>query len=96
MHKVTVLYPSGVGSTFDMDYYRTKHRAVCFESLEGLERMDIDQGVDGPYMASCHLYFPSLEALQAAMAGPKAGDAAADVPNYTNITPVIQISEVIA
>lgn len=95
MHKVSVLYPTGVGSTFDMDYYRTKHREICFQSLAGLERLDIDEGVDGPYHAVGHLYFPSLEALQAAMAGPKAGDAAADVPNYTNVTPVIQISQVL-
>jgi uncharacterized protein (TIGR02118 family) len=95
MHKISVLYPTGVGSTFDMDYYRTKHREICFQSLAGLVRMDIEEGIDGPYHAVGHLYFPSLEALQASTTGAKAGDAAADVPNYTNVTPVIQISQVI-
>ena len=96
MHKISVLYPTGVGSTFDMDYYRTKHREICFQSLEGLERMDIDQGIDGPYHAVGNLFFPSLEAIQKSMTGPNAGNAAADVVNYTNVTPVIQIAEVIA
>ena len=95
MHKLTVLYPTGDGTTFDMDYYRTKHRELCFQSLEGLERMDIEQGVDGPYVATGHLYFPSLEALQASITGPRAADTVADVANYTNVTPVIQISQVI-
>jgi uncharacterized protein (TIGR02118 family) len=95
MHKVTVLYPAGDGTTFDMDYYRTEHKRICFESLDGLERMDIDEGVNGPYLAFATLYFPSMEALQGAMGGPKAGAAAADVTNFTNVTPVIQISQVV-
>lgn len=95
MHKLTVLYPAGDDATFDMEYYRTKHRDLCFQSLEGLERMEVEQGVDGPYLAVGHLFFPSMAVLQASLGGSKAGDTAADVPNYTNTTPLIQISEVI-
>jgi uncharacterized protein (TIGR02118 family) len=95
MHKVTVFYPSGEGKSFDMDYYRTKHREICFECLDGLERLEIDQVVDGPYLAVGHLYFPSLEALQGAMGGSKVADTTADIPNFTNAMPVIQISQVI-
>jgi uncharacterized protein (TIGR02118 family) len=97
MHKLAVVYPAGDGITFDMAYYRTKHRDICFESLDGMERMDIEEGLPGqPYLAIGHLYFPSLEALQAAMGGPKVGDTAADIPNFTNASPVIQVSEVVA
>jgi uncharacterized protein (TIGR02118 family) len=95
VHKVSVFYPSGEDTSFDMDYYRTKHRQICFEHLEGLERLEIDQVVDGPYLAVGHLYFPSLEALQGAMGSPTVAETAADIPNFTNTTPVIQISEVI-
>lgn len=40
-------------------------------------------------------YFESMDALQAALNGPKMGDVLADVANYTNIAPVMQISEVV-
>jgi uncharacterized protein (TIGR02118 family) len=40
-----------------------------------------------------HLYFDSVEAFQAAF-GPHAPAIMADIPNYTDIQPVIQISEV--
>jgi uncharacterized protein (TIGR02118 family) len=97
MHKLTVVYPAGDGVTFDMEYYRTKHRDLCFQSLEGMESMDIEQGLPGqPYLAIGHLYFPSLEVLQAAMGGPKVGDTATDLANFTNASPVVQISEVVA
>src|SRR5262249_26296808 len=96
MHKLTVLYPVGDGTTFDMEYYRTKHKEICFQSFDGLERIEIDEGLQGqPYHAIAHLYFPSLEAFQASMSNPKAGDAAADVSNFTNTTPTTQISTVV-
>jgi uncharacterized protein (TIGR02118 family) len=40
-----------------------------------------------------HLYFDSLADFQAAF-GPHAKDIMADIPNYTDIQPTIQISEV--
>jgi uncharacterized protein (TIGR02118 family) len=40
-----------------------------------------------------HLLFDSVEAFQAAF-GPNAQAISADIPNYTDIRPVIQISEV--
>lgn len=47
----------------------------------------------GPYIAMGHLYFDSLEALQAAFEQ-RAAEIMADIPNYTEIAPVMQISEV--
>jgi uncharacterized protein (TIGR02118 family) len=95
MIRVTVLYPSGDGNTFDMEYYKTKHKEIVFKALQGVERMDIDQGIDGPYMAMGHLYFASAEAMQAAMGSPAAGDAQEDIKNFTNVQPQIQVSQVI-
>jgi uncharacterized protein (TIGR02118 family) len=40
-----------------------------------------------------HLYFDSAEAFQAAF-GPHAQEIIADIPNYTDIQPTIQVSEV--
>ena len=94
MFRVSVLYPKSEGSTFDMDYYRNKHVALVNRVI-GPERFEVDNAVDGPFMAVGHLYFASQEALQAGMGSPDAGEALADVPNYTNVEPQIQISEIL-
>lgn len=92
MIRVSVLYPNGEGINFDMEYYKTKHRQLCHDVMPGLKKMDVEQGIDGPYIAVGHLYFDSPEALGAGMSGPRIGEAQADVVNYTNTVPVIQIS----
>ena len=92
MIRVSVLYPNGEGIKFDMDYYKTKHRQLCHDVMPGLQKMDVEQGIDGPYIAVGHLYFSDPGALQAGMGGPRIGEAQADVVNYTNSVPVIQIS----
>lgn len=93
--KVSVLYPASEGSTFDMEYYKTKHLPLCQEVLGPLE-FSAEQGLPGqPYMAIGHLVFDSMEAMQQGMSGPRAGETQADIPNYTNVTPQIQISEIV-
>ena len=42
----------------------------------------------------CHVFCESVEAFQAGF-GPHAKEIMADIPNYTDLTPVIQISEVV-
>ena len=37
-----------------------------------------------------------MEGMQASFAHPKMGDVMADVANYTNIAPVMQVSEVVS
>jgi uncharacterized protein (TIGR02118 family) len=92
--RLSVLYPSSEGSTFDHDYYREKHVPLCLQAW-GLAKADIDKGVDGPYVAAVHFEFDSTDAIQAAMAAEATGEVLADVANYTNITPVLQTSEII-
>jgi len=93
MIKVSVIYPAGEGKTFDMEYYRTKHMDIVQRVMPGLVKIEIDEGVDGPYLAMGHLFFDSLEALGPAFAD--AGDAMTDVPNFTNADPVMQTSTVV-
>ena len=95
MIKLSVSYPSGDGTTFDHDYYAAKHVPMC-NSTFSPTKTEIDKGIDGPNMAGVHFYFDSMEKLQAAMGSPKMGEIMADVANYTNITPVVQISEVVS
>jgi uncharacterized protein (TIGR02118 family) len=93
--RLSVYYPKTEGATFDHDYYRDSHVPLCVKawSPSGVE---IDKGLDGPYVAVLHLTFASQDALQAAMASPELGTIMADVANYTTITPVMQTSEIVA
>ncbi len=101
MVKVTILYPNGDGKTFDMDYYANKHMPMLVNVLgDSLKLIKIDKGIAGrapdepiPYLAIGYLYFDTLSAYQNAFA-PNAEKIVGDIPNYTNIQPVVQISEV--
>jgi uncharacterized protein (TIGR02118 family) len=94
MIRLSVYYPAADGAKFDHDYYRDKHVPLC-TSTWNIKDVEIDRGVDGPYVAAVHFKFPSQEALQAAMAGEGTGAILADVANYTDIAPVIQTSEIV-
>ena len=41
MIRISVLYPAGDDVTFDVDYYKTNHRDLCFKIL-GCEQMEVD------------------------------------------------------
>jgi uncharacterized protein (TIGR02118 family) len=94
MIKMSVLYPATEGATFDHDYYRDQHVPLACRTW-GLEGAEIDKGVDGPYVAAVHFLFESLDAMQAATAVEGTAAVGADVANYTTITPVRQISEIV-
>jgi uncharacterized protein (TIGR02118 family) len=101
MIKVSVFYPTRENAKFDMDYYCKSHMPMVQEKLgSACKRMAVEQGVAGgapgtppTYAAMGHLYFDSLLQFQSAFA-PHASAIMADIPNYTDIQPVIQISEV--
>jgi uncharacterized protein (TIGR02118 family) len=93
--RLSVMYPSGEGETFDHDYYRNQHVPMAVKAWSP-ERTEIDKGVNGPYLAAVHFLFASEDALNAAMSAPGTGDVIADVANYTTIAPVMQTSEVVS
>lgn len=101
MVKITVMYPNSAGAKFDMNYYITKHlpmvRECCAPECRAIAA---ESGVAGgapgappPYIAVGHLTFDSVAAFQKAFT-PHVTEILGDIPNYTNTTPVIQISEV--
>jgi uncharacterized protein (TIGR02118 family) len=100
MIRVTVLYPNGEGKKFDMAYYTGKHLPMVKQKLgAALRGMTVDQGVAGgppgsrpPFVAMVHLAFDSADAFRAAF-DPHGKAIMADLPNYTDIQPTIQISE---
>jgi uncharacterized protein (TIGR02118 family) len=101
MIKATVMYPNSDDAKFDHDYYINKHIPMIQEKMgEHVIRVSVDKGMGGepgqpaPYVCMCHIYVESLEAFQAAFVANMEA-IGADVPNYTNIKPALQISEVI-
>ena len=102
MIKVSVLYPNGEGNRFDMDYYCSRHMPMVLATLgSACKAVAVEQGLCGgepgapaTYVAMGHMIFESLEEFQAAF-GPHAATLTADLPNYTDIKPVVQISSII-
>ena len=95
MIRVSVFYPAGDDATFDHDYYRDSHVPLCLRTW-GIDKAEIDKGVNGPNVAAVHLFFDSMDAFGAAMGSPGTATIMADVANYTNITPALQVSEIVA
>lgn len=101
MIRVSVLYPNGEGKKFDMAYYLSKHMPMVKRELgAACKRLDVDQGMGAAepgskptFVAMAHLAFDSVEEFQKAF-GPRADAIMGDVPNYTDIQPIMQISEV--
>jgi uncharacterized protein (TIGR02118 family) len=103
MIRVSVCYPNGPNVKFDMDYYINKHFAAVSQKLGplGLVRGEVDKGIGSaqpgtpaPFVAIGHMYFNNMQDLQRCMAS--AAEMMADIPNFTNIQPQIQISETVS
>jgi uncharacterized protein (TIGR02118 family) len=93
--RLSVYYPQGEGERFDHDYYRDHHVPLC-QKTWGPAKTEIERGVHGPFVAAVHFTWDSQEAMEQAMASEGSAALQADVPNYTTITPQMQISQVVA
>lgn len=102
MIKVSVMYPNKPGARFDHDYYRDRHLPFVKRLMgEKCRYYTIDKGLSGgspdspaTYVGMCHIFCDSVEEFQAGF-GPNAKEILADIPNYTDLEPVMQISEVV-
>lgn len=102
MIKLTVMYPFEEGARFDHDYYRDTHMTLVKERMgDGCLYYTVDKGLAGgapdappAYVAMCHIFSESLDSFQKAF-GPHAPEILADIPNYTDLEPVLQFSEVV-
>jgi uncharacterized protein (TIGR02118 family) len=102
MYLANVMYPNSEGVKFDFDYFRTTHLKMVKESFEphGLIKLHVQRGISGgsdlpaPYICIVNLYFESVDGYDEALSrfGKKLG---ADIPNFTNVKPIRQISEII-
>ena len=101
MIRVSVLYPHKDGYKFDHDYFANKHIPMVREKLgSSLVEAGIDKGIGtaapgapAPFVSIAWLTFNTVEEFGAAF-GPNADEIMADIPNYTDIEPQIQISEI--
>jgi uncharacterized protein (TIGR02118 family) len=102
MIRMTVMYPNAEDAYFDMDYYRDKHiemvKEKCGDALKGCS---VEQGLGGaepgsepPYLVITRIDVESMDDFLAYVA-PHDAEFGADVPNFTNIQPVIQLCEVV-
>lgn len=103
MIKVSIFYPRKEGGQFDMHDYIEKHMPMAIDrlgahpgfrgvSVEGALE-DVLPGTSPIYVAMCHFLFDQVEDFVSAFT-PHASLLQGDIPNYTNIEPVIQFSEV--
>ena len=100
--KIAVMYPFAEGKTFNMEYYEKKHMPMVAGYLgANLVKYTIEKGIASgiptqplPYLAIGTFYVKSLADYQAAI-GPNREAIRADFANYTNVLPVILVSEVV-
>lgn len=92
-----------LGLKFDFDYYIGTHIPLFKKQMEpfGLVRVEVDRGVPGPapdlpppFVAVALCVFKSLDGFQKGFAS-HAQEIVADIPNFTNIQPQVQISEML-
>ncbi len=101
MVRINILYP--IGGRFDMDYYLNTHMPRSIELLsrgEGYVGVSVERGLGGAtpgsepaFVALCQYAFNSIDDFMAVFM-PHAEELQGDMPNYTDIEPIIQFSEV--
>lgn len=102
MIKVTVMYPYTEGARFDHAYYRERHMPLVKARLgSACAYYTIDKGLAGiapgeppAFVAMCAFICDSDEGYEAAIQ-PHRAEILGDIPNYTDITPVVQVSEIV-
>ncbi|MGI9373344.1 MAG: EthD family reductase [Hyphomicrobiales bacterium] len=98
---ITVLYPNDAGSKFDEDYYVNTHVPLVREKWggAGMNNLSVvkgaatpDPNTPPPYQWIAILDFENIEAFQGAVAASGA-EVMGDIPNFTDVTPVVQINK---
>jgi len=99
MIKITVTYPNRPGGRFDANYYLTVHMPMAARLLSpALKAITAEIGIGGetpgqppPYAAIAGFTCESVDAFMRAFL-PVADQLQTDIPNYTDLDPVLQIS----
>ena len=103
MIRVTILYPNQPGSNFDHKYFTEKHLPLAKELLGplGLVRIEVDKGISAPdpkvpapFVVIAHDIFNSVDDVHSTFKA-VGRQLMADISNFTNAQPQVQISEMI-
>lgn len=101
MYCATVAYPRKDGGTFDFDYYTKKHIPMVTRYIgANSPKSEIRKGISSPdgspasFVCIASIWIKSIEEFQTTLA--KHGkEIMGDIPNYTNIQPILQVDEVV-
>ncbi len=101
MIRISIMYPYRAGARFDHDYYEHQHIPLALRLLgDAVRSVTVERGLDpGPpwpaptYLVVANFLCDSLEAYERAMGG-HGRALQADVANFTDSPPVIQVGEV--
>lgn len=101
MFCVSVAYPQKDGASFDFDYYAKQHVPLVARYVgDNSVKAEIRKGVASPdgsapaFVCMANFWIKSVEDFQATLAEHGA-EIIGDIPNFTNIQPVMQIDEVL-
>jgi uncharacterized protein (TIGR02118 family) len=106
MIRINVMYPYTEGARFDHAYYRDRHMPMVKARLgSACAYYTVDKGLSGrapggapagppAFVAICAFVCASAEGYQAAVQEHRV-EILGDLANYTDIVPVIQVSEVV-
>lgn len=102
MFRVVILYPKTPDSHFDLDYYQNHHIPLVRNIFKGtsLAKIEVDEGLANafpdqpvPFASISYFHFENIQDFQQGMMQ-RGGEIIGDMPNYTNVQPVIQIDRV--
>ncbi len=102
MFCISVAYPVKDGARFDFDYYATRHipmvarllgaNAVRSEVRKGVASAD---GSPAAFVCLANIWIRSVDEFQATL-DKHGAEIMGDIPNYTDIQPILQVDEVVA
>jgi uncharacterized protein (TIGR02118 family) len=104
MYILTITYPKSADASFDFDYFRSKHLPEVGKAfqpfglgyaavLRGEQSLD---GSDPAYFATTILSFATEQGAREAVASEAGRALAADIANFTSVTPVMQFNTSVA
>lgn len=101
MYCVSIAYPNEDGARFDFDYYLDQHLTLVNGFLgSNRQRVEVRRGVvaaDGspaPFICLANIWITSADAFRQTLSQ-HGGDILGDLPNFTDVQPIIQIDEVL-
>ena len=99
MTRVTVIYPRKDDAKFDFDYYTSKHIPFVTKLLG--KKIEVRWGISSvngappAFVCVATISIDSVEEFQT-LFSQHGAQILADIPNYTNVEPIVQFDEILA